>query len=339
MIYKPKQLKKNFQELENLSKKYLNKYIIAYSVKTNNHKQVIEDLHSWGSNFEVASLKEIELTPIKAKVFNGACKTEEELSIAIKQKHLINVDSISEIEKISKLVKGKKHNIGLRMSFDDSKFGFNSNEIEDIVQFCSHKNLSVIGIHSHSGTQLGISMFEENIKKIAQIINSLRKKISLKYIDIGGGFPDKNQLSYNHRTIEDYFKIIKNYLGQYSTTIILEPGRYCVSDAFDLITKVQVIKKKNRKVFAILDAGINILSKITLSRFTFELLNNQSNNISNKGKTEYILSGPLLFGNDTLGKYFGNLKEGDLLKVSNVGAYCYNLAWEISYDKPKIIIE
>ena len=59
----------------------------------------------------------------------------------------------------------------------------------------------------------------------------------------------------------------------------------------------------------------------------------------NKKKEEYTLAGPLLFNNDLLGRYFGNLKEGDLIKIENVGAYCYNLAWEISYSKPKVLIE
>ena len=36
---------------------------------------------------------------------------------------------------------------------------------------------------------------------------------------------------------------------------------------------------------------------------------------------------------------FGKLEEGDLIKVENIGAYCYNLAWEITYKKPKIYIK
>jgi diaminopimelate decarboxylase len=51
------------------------------------------------------------------------------------------------------------------------------------------------------------------------------------------------------------------------------------------------------------------------------------------------LAGPLLFSNDTLGLFQGSLEEGDILKVENVGAYCYSLAWEISYKKPKIVIK
>ena len=55
-----------------------------------------------------------------------------------------------------------------------------------------------------------------------------------------------------------------------------------------------------------------------------------------ESKKEYILAGPLLFGNDIVGRFNGILNEGDLIGVGNVGAYCFNLAWEISYRKPKV---
>lgn len=79
---------------------------------------------------------------------------------------------------------------------------------------------------------------------------------------------------------------------------------------------------------------INLLPRITLSQYKFSKLNPDNNS----NKKEFWLAGPLLFSNDILGKFQGNLQEGDIIKVENVGAYCYNLAWEISYSKPKVIL-
>ena len=416
-IFKPKILKKNYEKFEKLCKKYLKKYVIAYSVKTNSFEKVIETLNSlWGS-FEVASLEEIDLinkilrivnieknefnkhqaeasknnqaTTFRYKrlkvnnqniinnkkhkliVFNGCCKTKEELKIAIENKFLINVDSKSEIDKIAKILNGEKCEIGLRISLEESKFGFELERLEEIINYCKKNNLKIICLSFHEGTKLNVNNYKIFIENADKVIFSIKNKVELKYIDFGGGFPDNFQLKNLGVGLEDYFKLI-NKLKKFNLTIILEPGRVLVSDAFDLITKVNVIKQNFGKNYAVLDAGINVLSKIVLANYRFNRLNvdyikpnkynvdnsvedkyvkvNQTRDdgssylelntdIKNKKNKEYILTGPLLFKNDILGKFFGVLNEGDLIKIENVGAYCYNLAWEISYEKPKILID
>ncbi len=335
-IFKPKVLEKNYKEFEKLCEKYLEKFVIAYSVKTNSHNKVIDLLSDLGSNFEVASLKEINMTPKKSKIFNGPAKTKEELEIAIDEKFLINIDSKSEINKIYNITKGESFNIGLRISTKETKFGFDETLLQDIIKYAKFKNLNIIGLQFHKGTQQTITDFKENLEKASRIINTLPKDIELKYIDIGGGFPDKIQLKNLHATLEDFFQAIQKNLKKFNATIIVEPGRNLVANAFELITKVQVIKQNFKKTYAILDAGINFLPKITLSQYKFSKLNKSEKKEELK---EYILAGPLLFTNDTLGKIRESLQEEDLIKVENVGAYCQNLAWKISYDQPEIITQ
>ena len=381
-IFKPKILEKNYKEFEELCENYLGKekYVIAYSVKTNSYNRVIEILNSLGSNFEIASLNEIELICkftdkfklIKNKlvVFNGPCKTQEELKIAIENRFLINADSKSEIDKIVRILNWDKFDIGLRVSLEESKFGFMFEEIEDIIDYYKKKNLNISCLSFHQGTQLSIRDFENSLNKIEALISKINlnnKLKNLKYIDLGGGFPDKLQMKNLGVSLENYFKLIERYMkkfiDKFNLKIILEPGRTLVSDAFDLIAKVQVIKQNFGRNYAILDVGINILSKIALSNYKFSKLDDSERDRGNikqvsgsyraekeqssKGrnllvinketdKKEYILAGPLLFKNDILGKFFGSLKEGDLIKIENVGAYCYNLAWEIGYKKPEI---
>lgn len=353
--FKPKILTQNYLEFENLCKKYLTKckepddlsslqagksnfpgFKICYSVKTNSFPGVIKTLKNLGSNFEIASLNEIKLVPRKFVVFNSPCKTFEELKFAIRNKFLINVDSKSEIDKIYEITKGKPFEIGLRISLRESKFGFDEKQLMNMINYSISKNLNVIGIHLHIGTQINLPEYKTNLDKLSIIIYFLEKKgIKLKYIDIGGGFPDKFQLKNLNLSLENYLSAVSQYLNKFNATIILEPGRNLVCDAFELITKVQVIKENFARTYVILDAGINLLPKITLSIYKFSKIEPSQDS----QKNEYILAGPLLFSNDILGKFIGNLKEGDLLKIENVGAYCYNLAWELSYKKPKIIVE
>lgn len=333
IVFRPKKLKENYLELENICKRYLRNFKIAYSIKTNSSKEVIKLLSSLGSGFEVASLNEIRLVKNNFIVFNSPAKTSEELKLAIKNNFLINADSISEIEKISKITKNKSLKIGLRISIHASKFGISPEKIKETIDYAKSKNLQIFCLQLHQGTKLNLPEYEQGIKEFSEII--AKENLNLKYLDIGGGIPDKTQLKNLNLKLENYLEIISKNLSKFNSTIILEPGRALVSDAFYLLTKVIAIKENFEKNYAILDAGINILPKITLANYKFSKIKNTK--IKEKSK-EYLLAGPLLFSNDILGKFQGNLQEGDLIKVENIGAYCYNLAWEISYKKPQTLI-
>jgi len=367
-VFQPEKLKENYADFNSLCKKYFSKFKIAYSVKTNSNKEVIEILSKLNSGFEIASLSELKSVPKHSFiVFNSPAKTQDELKLAIKNKLLINIDSKSEIDKIARITKGKKIEAGLRISIEESKFGVEDSEIEQIINYAKSKGIEIICIHIHQGTQLTLKEYEASIIIFENILERISKKINLKYIDIGGGIPDKQQLKNLNLSLNNYLEVIAKHLEKFKATIILEPGRSLVSDAFFLLTKVIAVKENFNKTYAILDAGINLLPKITLAGYKFSKYDNTEQGKENKQNKDIknrlvinnkslvgggagcswannqeenkdcLLAGPLLFSNDILGKFQGNLQEGDILKVENVGAYCYNLAWEISYKKPKII--
>ena len=345
-VFKEKTLEKNYRAFERLCEQHIGKYVIAYSIKTNGFGALINKLHELGSNFEVASMEEIMKTPEKSKVFNGACKTEEELQMAIDGKFLINIDSKSEIDRVIRLTNGDSFNVSLRVSLEEGKFGFEVEVLNEIIDYCFMNNLKVIGLSFHPGTQKNFRQYGDYIRLVEKTVDKFKEKVDLKYLDIGGGFPDKLQRGNLGVKLEDYIKMVGD-LKKFGASIILEPGRSLVADAFELITQVKVIKKKKGKNYAILDAGINLLSKITLASYRFSKVIDSSDNQSSPPPTnrveiksnDYILAGPLLFGNDVVGKLNGKLNEGDLIRVSNVGAYCFNLGWEISYRKPRVFIE
>jgi diaminopimelate decarboxylase len=332
-------LRKNFIEFREACEQTLERFEIAYSVKTNSFKSVLETLNAEKAGFEVASLEEIKkilrLNP-RFVVFNSQAKTEKELDIAIKNNFLINADSISEIDKISRITKKGPLKIGMRISVKDSKFGIDERKIKEAIEHAKSKNLDVSCLHLHLGTQLSIKEYEEGIKKFAELIQN--SKLNLEYIDVGGGFPDAIQLRNLGLKLGAYLEIQKRYLSKFNSTIILEPGRIIVADSMTLLTKVVSIKENFGKNYAILDAGINLLPRITLSTYKFSKLTGKKKETHAKNQ-EYLLAGPLLFSNDILGKFNGNLEEGDIIKIENVGAYCYNLAWEISYKKPRTILK
>ena len=61
-----------------------------------------------------------------------------------------------------------------------------------------------------------------------------------------------------------YNSILKNFLNNYRTKIIFEPGRSIIGDTALLLTKVLYIKKTNKINFVILDAAMNDLMRPAL---------------------------------------------------------------------------
>lgn len=353
--FHPEILKKNYQTFNKICKELFPHHKICFSVKTNTNSLTINTLKRLNSGFEVASLREIKLTPKSAfKVMNGPAKTTEELKKAIKQKILIQIDSFSEIEKLSKLKTKPKEAI-IRIS-ENSKFGFSPNQISEAIKKLKENKIELAGFQIHKGTLNKFSEFSKNLQEQKKIIQPHLNKI--KYLNFGGGFPDNFQLKNFSLNLKDYLKEIKETFKNFQGTFIFEPGRNLVADSYTLITKVISIKEKDNETYAILDAGINILSKITLANFKFNKISNQEIKLSKRSKDNnktggviagntdgkskekpktYILAGPLLFNNDLLGKWNGKLKEEDLFEIENIGAYCENLAWNIIYEKPSRI--
>lgn len=340
----------NYHNFHKICKTNFNdKFKICFSTKTNSNKKTIKALEKVNSGFEVASLRELKMTSKKYfRVMNGPAKTFEELEYALKNNVLIFIDSFSELNKLIKLSKSKfnpkEHFFGIRVGLENSKFGFSKNQLKDVFKIAKENEINIEALQLHQGTLNKFSEFKKNLAEEYKTIEPYLKTI--KFLDFGGGFPDNFQLKNLNLTLEDYIKEIKKTFFDFKGVFIFEPGRNLVSDAYTLITKVITIKEKNDETYAILDAGINILSKITLANFKFNKMpsttlkkemSDLKHKILDKNETKtYTLSGPLLFNNDILGKWQGKLVEGDFLEVENVGAYCENLSWEIIYERVKV---
>lgn len=348
--FHPKKLIENYQKFEQTcEKQFKNNFEICFSTKTNTNPETIKTLYRERCGFEIASLREIKLTPKNTfRVMNGPAKTIEEIKTAIKEDILIFIDSFSELEKIIQLKnKNKKikyHFFGIRLDTTDSKFGFSKIQLKEALKKAEKNEINIQAIQLHQGTLNKFSEFKKILKEQKKIINPYLKKI--KYLDFGGGFPDNFQLKNLSTNLEKYIKEIKETFKEFKGIFIFEPGRILVSDAYTLITQVKTIKEKNKTNYAVLDTGINILSKITLANFKFNKLNPKNtliesktikSEINNNPAKTYTLAGPLLFKNDIIGKWHGKLNEGDYFEIENVGAYCENLSWEIIYARPRTL--
>jgi diaminopimelate decarboxylase len=282
--------------------------------------------------------------PSKKIVYAGVGKTDDEIRYALKSKILMfNVESEDELRRIDAIAGEMrlKAPVALRINPDvdpethpyistglkKHKFGL---PIEDALEYYSLadslKNIEVVGIHKHIGSQLTkISPFVDALKRILLLVDELTSQgIRIQYLDIGGGLG----ITYSDETPPDPAQLAKNLLPLLKGrdfTLIMEPGRSLVGNAGILVTKALYLKKGEEKEFVIVDAGMNDLMRPSLYGAYHHI---QPVKKSRRDKVVADIVGPICESGDFLAKdrEIPAVKQGELLAVMSAGAYGFTMS-------------
>lgn len=329
---------------------------IQYAYKANSNLAVCRVLRDEGCGAEVGSLCELKIalevnTPGRQIVFNGNNKSEAELELSIKNDALVNVDNLQELE-IANRIAGdleRKARVGFRVNPDveapthphiatglrESKFGLDvrsGKALKAYEKASKMENVSVESIHSHIGSQiLDPEPFVEQAEKVMELREKIGKEIGveLETVNLGGGlgipykpdaeeFPPEELATKVVSTIEESLK--PQELSE--PKLVLEPGRFIVSDASLLLGRVGYVKEKEKSPDWIsIDAGMNALIRPALYDSYHHI---EAANKVEAEKTETVnVAGPLCESGDYLGKdrKLPPIERGDVLAIYDVGAY------------------
>ncbi len=324
-------------------------HIICFALKANSNSAIISLLAEHGCGADVVSGGELfraikaGISPQKI-VYAGVGKTEDEIVYALKNKILMfNVESDVELLEIDRIAGNMsvKAPVALRINPDidpqthpyistglkKHKFGIPiENALESYGLADSLKNITVVGVHKHIGSQItNVAPFVDSLKRILILIDSLIKQgISIKYLDIGGGlgitYKDEKPPLPSHLA-----KSILPLLSKHDITLVAEPGRSIVGNAGILLTKVLYLKKAENKEFVIVDAGMNDLIRPSIYGAYHKiqpLLQNR------RGKITADIVGPICESGDFLAKdrQISKVRQGEYLAVMSAGAYGYAMS-------------
>jgi diaminopimelate decarboxylase len=330
----PRVSQSHFFELSDELQKAAKKVCICYSVKTNPHEKILLALNKMESGFECVSGRELHAVKSfsSPKIFNSCASSDEEIVEALSQGALIILDSLSHAEQVAKLSSTKPLSVGLRVRLDHHRFGFSPTEIRKTIEHLATLGLHVTVLHAHPGTNCTLNNYRNFISLFASIV---KEYPFLQGVDIGGGLPGSVSLVERKEKLSSYVKLVREHLGEFlsTRTLYLESGRFLSEDTMTLVTRVQHLKSVDGQLFALLDAGINVLPRATMNPYRFFSLVE-----SGKRKTSIRLAGPLMFGSDELGQIHAALATNDVIAVENVGAYCTEMSWNLSRAQPKIIV-
>ncbi len=330
--------------------------LVYYALKANFNLAMCKILQGEGAGADVSSENELRNAlrvgiPGNRMAFNGNYKSLPELELAITNDVLINVDSLQELEAIGGLASrsAKRARIGLRVNpnvktpthpyiatgLRESKFGFDvaSGQAFEAYKLASRmRNIEVVGIHSHIGSQiLDVGPFEEEAKKLMALVTEVKEKlnINLQFVDFGGGIgipykPDDPELK-PEEVAEHVVSVVKRVVEEKDLarpTLVFEPGRYIAADSSVLLARVGYTKERHgMPTWVAVNAGMNALIRPALygAYHHIEL----ANKIREKNDKLVNIAGPLCESGDFLGKErrLPAAEPGDLAVIFDVGAY------------------
>jgi len=345
-IYSRGHLEERFQEIDRCWKR---PHLICYSLKSNSSLAVASVLARLGAGADVVSGGELHRAlkagiPAQRIVFAGVGKTDPEIRAALKARILyFTVESDPEAERINALAGRMKTAapVALRVTPDvdpkthryittskpENKFGLDLEAALDFYRGLKRlPNLNPVGIQMHIGSQiLRVEPYREAVGKLAALVRELaREGMKLSYFDIGGGMG----ISYRGEETPPaaaYARAVSEALGRLETKIVLEPGRYISGNSGCLLGRAVYFKRKAKKNFLVLDAGMNDLIRPALYGAHHEILPVVP---LAADEVEAEVVGPICETGDILGesRRFPRPESGDLFAVLSAGAYGFAMA-------------
>ncbi len=333
-------------------------HLICFAVKANSNLAILKALSNLGAGMDVVSGGELFRAlrvgvPPQRIVYSGVGKNEEEIEFALKNEILmLNVESSQELILISEIAErlGRKARVGIRVNPDidpkthpyiatglkENKFGIDIRGSLKEYKFAQGlKNIHIIGVDCHLGSQILIlEPFLEAVKRLKELLRKLGKEgIEIKYFDLGGGLG----ITYKNESPphpHQYAQALISEIEDLNCSLILEPGRVIVGNAGILVTKVLYTKKRERKNFIIVDAGMNDLLRPSLYNAY------QAIKPVKKAERKEILVdvvGPLCESGDLLarGRLTPEFKPGELMAVMSAGAYGFTMSSNYN-SRPRI---
>jgi ornithine decarboxylase len=233
---------------------------IFYAVKANPAPEILRLLASLGSNFDTASVAEIEMalnagaTPDLIS-FGNTIKKERDVARAHELGiDLFAVDSVEEVEKIARSAPGARVFCRILTTGEGAewplsrKFGCAPKMAVDVLAQAARLGLTAYGVSFHVGSQMtDINAWDAALADARMVFEAmLEKGITLKMVNMGGGFPTRylKDVPAAQAYGRAIFEALRKHFGNRIPETIIEPGRGMVGNAGVIKSEVVLVSRK-----------------------------------------------------------------------------------------------
>ena len=182
-----------------------------FAVKACPNPYILKILESEGCGADCSSMPELmlsEISGIKGEkvIFTSNETPAEEYRLAYKQGNIINLDDITHIEYLKKVLGGKfpeticfRYNPGPAKqgcnSFiigkpEEAKYGLTREQIIEAYKICKEENVKHFGLHTMvASNELNPDFFADTAKLVFELAVEIKEKtgVCIEFVDLGGG--------------------------------------------------------------------------------------------------------------------------------------------------------
>lgn len=365
-VLSEKQIRQNYKNAVRAFNTRYPKVQFAWSYKTHYNNAVCNIFHQEGSWAEVVSGFEYKKAlkngvPGNNIIFNGPDKQTEDLKLAIENESLIHIDHFEELYELIGICTeiNKKARVAIRVNMDTGiypkwdRFGFNyenGQAWQALEKIKASNVLQLVGLHSHIGTyMLSTKAYGIAAEKLCTLALRCKNQLntSIKYVDLGGGFPSQNNLKGGASmivppTVDEFAEVIcttilnAGFSSDELPLLILESGRVLIDDAGFLLGTVLANKRlSDGRKATIMDFGINVM----FTSFWYDHKISPAQEISQYNE-ESVMYGPLCMNIDVIREAVSLplLNKGDHVVVHKVGAYNMTQWMQFIAMRPNIVL-
>jgi diaminopimelate decarboxylase len=372
-IFDESAFRKNYDDIVDAFKSKYERFILAYSYKTNYIPYLCRLIKAKGGFAEVVSRLEYDLAlkvgqiPRKI-VFNGPVKSFGDIELALSNRSIVNLDSWYEIDHVAKYASrhpneevkvGLRINIGLSDKRGQShiqehlktgRFGFDPidpNIEKAILRLTSIGNVRVNSLHGHTSTaDRSVWCYRVITEALCQIAMRFLPE-NVEYINIGGGIfgyipPAMRWMKVP--SFNDYAKtvceVLRNnkWVQQRRPYLVLEPGVAMVANTLSFVAKVISVKSIRGRWFVTVNgSAYNIKPTFHKRNLPYQIL---KKNRGKKLETFDVVGSTCMEKDYLLMGVKDILPEiGDYIKIGNVGAYTVVLTPPFINPAPPILVK
>lgn len=321
----------------------------SYSVKANTNISLLKIIREEEIRADAMSPGEIYLLE-KAGFSHGEIfyignnVSRDEMRYAIERNILVSVDSLSQLETFGKINPGGsvavRFNPGLGAGHCDkvitaghhTKFGVQAEFYPQVKELLKKYGLNLVGVNQHIGSLfLEPDSYVEAARALLGLVSAHLP--GLEFVDFGGGFGVPYRQSENRLDFKDMrakiFPVLDAFVSGYDNKNVhfkCEPGRYIAAECGALVGTVHSIKDNYGEKYVGTDIGFNVLMRPVLYGSYHDVA------ILNGGRSDELgrvtVVGNICESGDKIAedRELGGVREGDLILVSNAGAYGYSMS-------------
>ncbi len=327
---------------------------VFFSVKANNHPQVLKLFAEEGIDFDVASWGEIEYlmaigVPVERMIFSAPTKIPRHIEQAYRLGvRVFAFDSELEVDKLARLA--PRARIIARMAVDNEgsywplerKFGIQPEEALRLFERAIRLGLKPHGLTFHVGSQNTDPLaWVRALERLHPLWKALEQRGSLlSCINIGGGFPA--QFEQPVPTVEEIARQVllrwQEWFGS-QAQLWVEPGRGLVGDAGIMVTTVINRARRNGQEWLYVDAGVfhGLIEGLEMFHFPYYILSEKED----EERIPFTVSGPTCDSADVIRSEVhlpASLTFGDRLYILPAGAYTNSLERYNGIPFPPVIL-